>query len=256
VPVNVARTSFCSRSRYHRRMKRGDSVPVAICTTRTPMVTTNPSRPTIAPMTTLSTPVAVAAEYRQASGTCTVRSSQSVSSPSTGPRTAPRNGTIHRLPLSRWRARKTNPQVIVTSRPADPAAPAGPLRTGGALAPRRHLGLARRSVPPCLGTCPGGGPSLLPPELGDLAGRSLQLAHPPPGRRNGGGAEEQDAGERHEAADPDERTSCHQEAPVALNPVLGCLVSHNVTPCPRNVRQRLLPGFCLRVHHPRIILFG
>jgi hypothetical protein len=247
VPVKVARTSFCRRSRYHRRMKRGDSVPVAICTTRTPMVTTNPSRPTIAPITTLSTPVAVAAEYRQASGTCTVRSSQSVSSPSTGPRTAPRNGTIHRLPLSRWRARKTNPQVIV--------APAGPLRTGRALAPRRHLGLARRPVPPCLGTCPGGGPGLLPPELGDLAGRSLQLIHPPPGRRNGSGAEDQHASEPQETADPDECTSCHQETPVALNPVLGCLIGHDVTPCqqrPPTSSSRTLPVSAT----PRIILFG
>ena len=58
----IASTSFCSRSRYHRRMNRGDSVPVAICTTSTPMMSTNPSRPTIAPTSTLSTLVAVAAE--------------------------------------------------------------------------------------------------------------------------------------------------------------------------------------------------
>jgi hypothetical protein len=52
----------------HRRMKRGESVLVAIWTTRTLTVTTNPNRPTTAPTMTLSTLVAVEAEYRQASG--------------------------------------------------------------------------------------------------------------------------------------------------------------------------------------------
>ena len=37
VPANVASTAFCSRSRYHSRMYRGDSVPVACCTTSTPI---------------------------------------------------------------------------------------------------------------------------------------------------------------------------------------------------------------------------
>jgi hypothetical protein len=75
VPTKVASTTFWSRSRYHRRMSRGDSVPVACCTTSTPMVTTKPSSATIAPTSTLSTPVAVEGEYCQAGGTCTVRPS-------------------------------------------------------------------------------------------------------------------------------------------------------------------------------------
>jgi hypothetical protein len=72
VPAKVASSSFWSWSRYHRRMKRGDSVLVACWTTRTPMVTTKPSRATMAPTRTLSTPVAVAAEYCQAGGSWTV----------------------------------------------------------------------------------------------------------------------------------------------------------------------------------------
>ena len=60
--MNEARTTFWSRSRYHRRMNLGERVPVAICTTRTPMVTTRPISPTIAPDTVDSTLVAVDTE--------------------------------------------------------------------------------------------------------------------------------------------------------------------------------------------------
>ena len=62
VAVNEASTTFCRRSRYQRRMNLGDRVPVAICTTRTPMVTTSPISPIIAPDTVDSTLVAVEAE--------------------------------------------------------------------------------------------------------------------------------------------------------------------------------------------------
>jgi hypothetical protein len=112
VPAKVARTTFWSRSRYHRRMKRDDSVLVACWTTRTPMVTTKPSRPTMAPTRTLSTPVAVEGEYRQAAGSETLWSSQMVSCPSSGPSSAPRIGRAYRLPLNCWRTRKTIPHDI------------------------------------------------------------------------------------------------------------------------------------------------
>lgn len=56
------RTAFRSRSRYHSCMNRGQSVPVACWTTRTPTVTTNPSRAIIAPTITESALLAVVAE--------------------------------------------------------------------------------------------------------------------------------------------------------------------------------------------------
>ena len=62
VPTNVPSTAFCRLSRYHSRMNRGESVWVAICTTRTPKATTNPVSPTIAPTIALSTELAVASE--------------------------------------------------------------------------------------------------------------------------------------------------------------------------------------------------
>ena len=62
VAVNEASTNFCRRSRYHRRMNRGDNVPVAICTTSTPIVTTRPIRPTMAATTADRTALAVEAE--------------------------------------------------------------------------------------------------------------------------------------------------------------------------------------------------
>jgi len=48
-----------------------------------------------------------------------------------------------------------------------------------------YLGRGRRGlryVPPCLGTCRGSGPGLLPLALRDLAGGLLQLVYPLPGR--------------------------------------------------------------------------
>ncbi len=62
VAMNAASTTFCNRSRYHNRMNRGDSVPVAICTTSTPIVTTRPSSPIMAPATAESRLPAVDAE--------------------------------------------------------------------------------------------------------------------------------------------------------------------------------------------------
>jgi hypothetical protein len=52
------------------------------------------------PTRTLSTPVAVEGEYRQAAGSETLRSSQMVSCLSSGPSSAPRIGRADRLPLS------------------------------------------------------------------------------------------------------------------------------------------------------------
>ena len=48
VPTNIPSTAFCNPSRYHRRMKRGERVCVAICTTSTPKATTKPVSPTSA----------------------------------------------------------------------------------------------------------------------------------------------------------------------------------------------------------------
>jgi hypothetical protein len=52
-------------------MKRGDREDVACCTTRTPMVTTRPSRPTIAPTIVVSRVEAVPGEYCHWGGTVT-----------------------------------------------------------------------------------------------------------------------------------------------------------------------------------------
>ena len=58
VPTNMPSTAFWSPSRYHSRMKRGERVCVAICTTSTPKATTKPVRATsaltIAPRITLA----------------------------------------------------------------------------------------------------------------------------------------------------------------------------------------------------------
>ncbi len=62
VPTNVPSTAFCSGSRYQSRMKRGESVWVAICTTSTPKATTKPVSPTIALTIALSTVLAVDSE--------------------------------------------------------------------------------------------------------------------------------------------------------------------------------------------------
>jgi len=129
---------------------------------------------------------------------------------------------------------------------------------GCALARGRHLGLGRGPVPPCLGASGGGGPRLLPPELGGLAGRPLQLIHPLPGCRNESAAEEQDAAEPQETADPNERTSAHQESPVELNASLGCLIGHAVTPLSRAGGRLAVPeqplvdsaGAGGTTHHP------
>jgi hypothetical protein len=122
------------------------------------------------------------------------------------------------------------------------------LRAVCALAPGRHLGLGRRPVPPCLGTCGGGGPGLLPLEFRDFAWRSLQLIHPPPSRRDDSGAEEQDAGEPQETTDPNERTSCYQESPVESNSILGWLIGHSVTPLSRT-EGGFRRGCCLVMDH-------
>ena len=71
VQANVASTAFCSRWLYQSRMNRGDREDVACCTTRTPMVTTRPSRPTIAPTIVVSRVVAVFCVYCHCTGTVT-----------------------------------------------------------------------------------------------------------------------------------------------------------------------------------------
>src|SRR5215213_2669167 len=97
VAVNDARTSFWRRSRYHRRMNRGDSVPVAICTTRTPIVTTSPTSPIIAPDTVDSVLLAVDVEYAQLAGSETRPSAQRSARASSSPASAPTTGTAQRL---------------------------------------------------------------------------------------------------------------------------------------------------------------
>jgi hypothetical protein len=77
-----------------------------------------------------------------------------------------------------------------------------------------HLG--RRTGPPCLGTCGGGGPRLLPCALGKLPGRLFELVHSLPGHGKDRRADEQHAGEPEETADPDKHPSSCDESPVEL----------------------------------------
>src|SRR5215213_8018229 len=98
-----------------------------------------------------------------------------------------------------------------------------------------HLG--RRTVPPGLGTCGGGGPRLLPCALRELAGRLLELVHSLPGRRHDRRADQQHAGEAEEGADPDEHTSSCDTSPIELDPAVGCHIDHNASLVP--IRGRL-----------------
>jgi hypothetical protein len=102
------------------------------------------------------------------------------------------------------------------------------LPTGNA--ERKSLGghLRRRTVPPCLGTCGGGGPRLLPSEPRDFTGRLLELVHSPPSRRNDRGTDQQHAGEPQETADPDQHTT-YDESPVQLDFPVGCRIAHNAS---------------------------
>src|SRR5512132_2414181 len=84
-------------------------------------------------------------------------------------------------------------------------------------------------VPPCLGTCGGGGPRLLPCALGKLAGRLLELVHSPPGRRNDRGADQHHAGEPQQTAKPDEHPSSCDQSPVELDVPVGCRIAHNAS---------------------------
>lgn len=123
VAVKAARTSFCSRSRYHSRMKRGDSVPVAICTTSTPIVTTKPISPIIAAAAADNTAFAVFSEYDHSGGKVIRPSSHRSTSVSTAPTTPPISGTTHRLCRTNWRARKWLPRTSsVAGRPCSGAA--------------------------------------------------------------------------------------------------------------------------------------
>src|SRR4051812_7909939 len=97
VAVNDARTTFWRRSRYHSRMNRGESVLVAIWTTSTPMVTTRPTRPIIAPATADSTPAAVDGEYDHAPENVIWSSSHRSKPARASPATVPATGTTHRL---------------------------------------------------------------------------------------------------------------------------------------------------------------
>ena len=59
VPINTASVALRTLSRYQSRMYRAENVPVAICTTSTLTVTTNPINPTEAPATVVSAVKAV-----------------------------------------------------------------------------------------------------------------------------------------------------------------------------------------------------
>ena len=58
-PTSNANSAFSTRSRYQSRMYRAEKVPVAICTTRTATVTTNPVSAAAPPTIEESTVVAV-----------------------------------------------------------------------------------------------------------------------------------------------------------------------------------------------------
>src|SRR4051795_5220258 len=88
-------------------MNRGDSVPVAIWTTRTPIVTTSPTSPTMAAATADRSALAVEGEYDQPDGSGTVPSSRRSTTASAHPPRVPRRGTAHRLCLRCWRVPKT-----------------------------------------------------------------------------------------------------------------------------------------------------
>jgi len=62
VPIGSASTAFSIRSRYQRRMYLAENVPVAIWTTRTVTVTTNPIRAAVEPTIADSTVLAVDGE--------------------------------------------------------------------------------------------------------------------------------------------------------------------------------------------------
>ena len=62
VPMRTASVALRTLSRYQRRMYLAEKVPVAICTTSTLTVTTNPVSPTVAATTVVSTVSAVSAE--------------------------------------------------------------------------------------------------------------------------------------------------------------------------------------------------
>ena len=115
VAVNEASTTFCRRSRYQSRMNRGDSVPVAICTTSTPMVTTSPTSPIIDPDTVASTLLAVDAEYVHSCGSETRDSAQRSMTASIVPAAAPSSGTAHRLCRRCWRTWKRPAQLIISA---------------------------------------------------------------------------------------------------------------------------------------------
>ena len=68
MPISRASTAFSIRSRYHRRMYRAENVPVAIWTTSTVTVTTNPVSAAIAPTIADRIVLAVEDEYVHSAG--------------------------------------------------------------------------------------------------------------------------------------------------------------------------------------------
>src|SRR3954447_22791721 len=87
-------------------MYRGESDPVACWTTSTLTVTTNPSRPIIAPTTAASTALAVLGEYCQLGGSVTAVSSARENWATMTPRTQPSSGSTQRLPFRYCRSWK------------------------------------------------------------------------------------------------------------------------------------------------------
>ena len=79
---------------------------VAICTTRTLTVTTNPVSAAVAPTIADRTAVAVDAEYCREAGGSTARSTNTSLEPRTAPASPPISGKNHRLPVKYCRARK------------------------------------------------------------------------------------------------------------------------------------------------------
>ena len=112
VAMSTASTALRARSRYHRRMYRGENVSIAIWTTSTVTVTTKPVSAAIAPMIAASTVLAVDGEYCQACGSETDSSTRGSSNPSTAPSTPPMNGTSQMLPFRYCLIRKRVLHVI------------------------------------------------------------------------------------------------------------------------------------------------
>ena len=110
VPTSRASTALSIRSRYQIRMYLAEKVPVAICTTSTVTVTTNPVSAALAPTIVVSNVLAVDDEYVSASGSDRLLSISSMPDPASTPVTPPANGSTHRLPrMYCWMRKRRGP---------------------------------------------------------------------------------------------------------------------------------------------------